>query len=87
MRAKRRTPYGHRTSLEPFGTSGGFTVTYPSGDASILKQVRQYQDTLRRAGWLSRIDYGDGEFRLHVFPVSDIPRAVFASPSRYGAQR
>lgn len=79
MPTKYSGPGGCSARLEPFGR-GGFTVAYSACGPELLEEIRDYKRCLRATpGWTSRLDFGpSGECQLHVFPLDDLPSALFA---------
>jgi len=81
----RRIHHPHVPTLSSLG--GSFVVTYPEADAKTLQEARAYQQILRNAGWLSRLECarpGSG-LRLYIFQPNDLPFVAFATTNRYAS--
>ena len=76
-----------QVTMEPFGS--GFAIHYPVADSATMASVRQYQQELRVGypGWLSRLEFNRilNQATLFVFPMSELPAAVFGRRQSYGA--
>ncbi len=75
--------YQHQgASMTPFGS--GYTMTYSSCDRTTLYGIRDFQRQVASMypEWATRLDYAPGSCRLHVFPLSELPGAIFTSPPR-----
>lgn len=66
-------------TIEPLGRAG-FSVRYPVADPETVRQVRQYQQEIKSQfpGWLSRIEFDQRQLSLLVYPIEDLPSALFS---------
>lgn len=81
------TRFGKASSqVTPLGASG-YSLHFNLDSVQSLEKMRHFQQTVKAGypGWLTRLETGPGNMGVvHVFPVSELPTAIFGRSCPYG---